>query len=125
MKTLTQVSSQLSGQNSKPNSLRLTVVRNLAIALLSLASLQAVAGQGGPSAEERAKMDAAFQTACGGDISTFCPTAENHHERHACLRANEANLSPTCSAFVAEMKAHRPPGPPPEQTTSSSSSATN
>lgn len=81
---------------------------------------------GPPSEAERAQRDAALQTACGSDFQSLCPSASDPHAKFECLRSNEANLSTSCAAFVAEMKSHRPPGPPPrsgsEGTESTSSS---
>lgn len=88
-------------------------VSGVSAAAISAASAQTAAPPPGPGPTMR--------VACGADMQTHCPGLRGKDAR-LCLRAYHAQLSPECTAFLAEAKAKRaagamgkPPagGPPP------------
>jgi hypothetical protein len=48
-----------------------------------------------------------FKDACAADLQKFCPAAQDRKAQHQCIKQNKANVSQTCSAFLAAKKAEK------------------
>jgi hypothetical protein len=52
-----------------------------------------------------------FEAVCGADAQKVCPGLAPHQGLHKCMHEHEAQLSPTCSQFLAEVRAKHKGGP--------------
>jgi len=52
-----------------------------------------------------------WEAVCGADAQKLCPGLAPHQGLHKCMHEHEAQLSPNCSQFLAEMRAKHKGGP--------------
>jgi len=54
-------------------------------------------------------MRSQFMDACGGDMQTYCASAQNRQDRRACVMANRDKFSQSCKTFMASHPMHQHP----------------
>jgi len=57
-------------------------------------------------------MHSQFMDACGGDMKTYCASAQNRDDRRACVMANKDKFSANCKSFMAAHPMHQHPQQP-------------
>jgi hypothetical protein len=75
---------------------------SLAAALLAFAFVGSALAQGQGSAPPPAAPTMNFKQACSADVQRLCATAQTRQDQHKCIKQNKAQLSPSCSSFLAE-----------------------
>lgn len=86
--------------------MKLSSIIGAAVFIVSAAAIQAASAQtAAPPPGQRGGM----RVACGADMQAHCPGLRGKDAR-MCLRAYHAQLSPECTAFLAEAKAMRAGG---------------
>jgi hypothetical protein len=54
-------------------------------------------------------MRSQFMDACGGDMQTYCASAQSRDDRRACVMANKDKFSANCKSFMASHPMHEHP----------------
>ncbi|HTW33694.1 MAG TPA: hypothetical protein VMD53_03675 [Rhizomicrobium sp.] len=54
-------------------------------------------------------MHSQFMDACGGDMQTYCGSAQSRQDRRACMVANKDKFSANCKSFMANHPMHQHP----------------
>jgi hypothetical protein len=54
-------------------------------------------------------MRSQFMDACGGDMQTYCASAQSRDDRRACVMANKDKFSANCKSFMASHPMHTHP----------------
>ncbi len=57
-------------------------------------------------------MHSQFMEACGGDMQTYCASAQNRDDRRSCVMANKDKFSANCKSFMAAHPMHEHPAAP-------------
>ena len=57
-------------------------------------------------------MHSQFMDACGGDMQTYCASAQSRDDRRACVMANKDKFSANCKSFMAAHPMHAHPQQP-------------